>query len=106
MTRRIPIFSTIVVIAAALTMIGLGIWQLGRKTEKEALIAQYQAALQDDTVVPWPNPADYERDLFRRNMINEDSFITPTNMRDSSRPGKPANLYTLQSPPSDYTQEG
>jgi ADP-ribose pyrophosphatase YjhB (NUDIX family) len=47
-----------------------------------------------------------QRDLFRRNMINEDSFITPTNMRDSSRPGKPANLYTLQSPPSDFTQEG
>jgi len=47
-----------------------------------------------------------QRDLFRRNMINEDSFITPTNMRDSSRPGKPANLYTLQSPPSDYTTEG
>ncbi|MFM2025228.1 MAG: hypothetical protein RLZZ56_1241 [Actinomycetota bacterium] len=46
-----------------------------------------------------------QRDLFRRNMINEDSFITPTNMRDSSRPGKPANLYTLQSPPSEYTQE-
>jgi ADP-ribose pyrophosphatase YjhB (NUDIX family) len=47
-----------------------------------------------------------QRDLFRRNMINEDSFITPTNMRDSSRPGKPANLYTLQSPPSEFTTEG
>ena len=46
-----------------------------------------------------------QRDLFRRNMINEDSFITPTNMRDSSRPGKPANLYTLQSPPNEYTQD-
>ena len=45
-----------------------------------------------------------QRDLFRRNMINEDSFISPTNMRDSSRPGKPANLYTLQSPPSEMTK--
>ena len=70
MTRRIPIVSTIVVIAAVLTMVGLGIWQLGRKTEKEALIAQYQAALQDDTLVPWPAPADYTRDLFRRTTIN------------------------------------
>lgn len=42
--RRVPIFSTIVVIAAALTMVGLGVWQLGRKTEKEALIARYEAA--------------------------------------------------------------
>lgn len=46
-----------------------------------------------------------QRDLFRRNMINEDSFIAQTNMRDSSRPGKPANLYTLQSPPSEHTDE-
>jgi surfeit locus 1 family protein len=42
--RRVPIFATIVVIAAVLTMVGLGIWQLGRKTEKEALIARYEAA--------------------------------------------------------------
>jgi ADP-ribose pyrophosphatase YjhB (NUDIX family) len=46
-----------------------------------------------------------QRDLFRRNMINDESFIAQTNMRDSSRPGKPANLYTLQSPPSDWTYE-
>jgi len=46
-----------------------------------------------------------QRDLFRRNMVNEDSFITPTNLRDSSRPGKPANLYTLQSPPNENTNE-
>lgn len=44
MTRRIPIFSTIVVIAAVLTMVGLGVWQLQRKAEKEALIARYEAA--------------------------------------------------------------
>jgi surfeit locus 1 family protein len=69
-TRRIPILSTIVVIAAVLTMIGLGFWQLGRKSEKEALIAQYEAALQDGTPVPWPEPADYQRDLFRRSTID------------------------------------
>lgn len=60
MTRRIPIFSTIVVIAAALTMVGLGVWQLQRMGEKEALIAQYQAALADDTLNirgPFDDPA-------------------------------------------------
>lgn len=66
MTRRVPIFSTIVVIAAALTMVGLGIWQLQRKTEKEALIAQYEAALRTDTLVSWPLPPGYETSLFRR----------------------------------------
>ena len=43
MSRRVPIIPTIIVIAAALTMVGLGIWQLGRKAEKEALIARYDA---------------------------------------------------------------
>lgn len=67
--RRLPVFSTIFVIAAALTMVGLGIWQLQRKTEKEALIARYEAALQDESTVPWPAPAEYARDMFRRTSV-------------------------------------
>lgn len=70
MTRRIPVIPTIIVAAAVATMIGLGIWQLGRRAEKEALIARYEAALGDTALVPWPKPADYERDLFRRTTIN------------------------------------
>lgn len=45
MTRRIPITPTILVLAAAATMVALGVWQLGRKDEKEALIARYETAL-------------------------------------------------------------
>ena len=45
MTRSVPIIPTIIVLAAVATMIGLGIWQLGRRAEKEALIARYEAAL-------------------------------------------------------------
>ena len=52
--RRIPILSTIVVIAAALTMVGLGIWQIGRKDEKEAMIVRYEAAIQSDNKRPFP----------------------------------------------------
>lgn len=36
-----------------------------------------------------------QRDLFRRQMLSNDSFIKPSNKRDSSRPGKPATLYNL-----------
>ncbi len=70
MTRSIPIIPTIIVAAAVATMIGLGIWQLGRKTEKEALIARYEAALQDSTEVPWPMPPQYDTALFRRATID------------------------------------
>lgn len=54
MSRRIPIFSTVVVIAATLIMVGLGVWQLGRLKEKEALIASYQRALQSTDARPFP----------------------------------------------------
>lgn len=41
--RRVPVVATIIVALAVATMIGLGIWQLQRKTEKEALLARYAA---------------------------------------------------------------
>jgi ADP-ribose pyrophosphatase YjhB (NUDIX family) len=37
------------------------------------------------------------RDAFRREMLGEDSFLEPIGRVDSSRPGKPAALYTLNS---------
>jgi ADP-ribose pyrophosphatase YjhB (NUDIX family) len=41
-----------------------------------------------------------QRDLFRRQMTNFDSsFIMSSGRTDSSRPGKPANLYSLSAPP-------
>ncbi len=44
MIRRWPLIPTLVVAAAALVMIGLGIWQLRRADEKNALLARYEAA--------------------------------------------------------------
>jgi surfeit locus 1 family protein len=42
-TRRIPIVATILVVAAVAAMVWLGIWQLQRRHEKEALLALYAA---------------------------------------------------------------
>ena len=44
MTKRLPIISTIVVLAAVAVMIGLGVWQLQRAKWKEGLLARYAAA--------------------------------------------------------------
>lgn len=44
-------------------MIGLGIWQLQRKAEKEALLARYAAA-RNLPPAPWPAP------LFRRSQVD------------------------------------
>jgi hypothetical protein len=40
-----------------------------------------------------------QRDLFRRQMTSDTSYLKATGNTDSSRPGKPANLYSLQAPP-------
>jgi surfeit locus 1 family protein len=41
--KRFPLVATIIVAAAILGMIALGVWQLQRRTEKEALLAQLTA---------------------------------------------------------------
>lgn len=63
---RWPVIPTIIVAAAVAVMIGLGIWQLQRKEEKEALIAQYRAA---STLPPVAFPSVPREDrniLYRR----------------------------------------
>jgi len=40
-----------------------------------------------------------QKDYFRRAMTNEKSYLKPLDITDSSRPGKPAILYTLEAPP-------
>jgi len=67
MTRRLPIIPTLVVAAACLTMIALGIWQLQRSREKEALLARYDAARgQPPIAFPMIPTADEDLPLFRR----------------------------------------
>ena len=63
---RWPLIPTLLVAAAVATMIGLGIWQLGRMQEKQALIAQYERAANLPQVA-WPSvPPPDDRLLFRR----------------------------------------
>jgi surfeit locus 1 family protein len=69
-TRRIPIVSTVIVLAAVATMVSLGVWQLHRKEWKEALIARYTAAQAMNSDVPWPSsPAEYPRALYRHSRV-------------------------------------
>lgn len=66
MTRRIPLLPTLLVAAAAATMIALGVWQLQRREWKEDLIARYTQAQAMSANVPWPrDKAAMEQSLFR-----------------------------------------
>ncbi len=70
MNARVPIIPTIIVLAAVSTMIALGIWQLGRRAEKEALIARYEAAASTGEIAPFPLEGEGEDVLFRRSQLS------------------------------------
>jgi surfeit locus 1 family protein len=63
--RRVPVVATIVVALAVAAMIGLGIWQLQRKTQKETLLARYAAALTNPAPVSFPPAGDGAAVLYR-----------------------------------------
>lgn len=52
--RRLPVLPTLLVLAAVAVMIRLGIWQLDRAREKEALLARYAMASAMSADVPFP----------------------------------------------------
>ena len=64
---RLPLLPTIIVGLAVATMIGLGVWQLSRAQEKEALLARYGAA-ENLPPIAWPSvpPVDDRLPLFRK----------------------------------------
>lgn len=72
MNPRWPVFPTLVVAAAVLTMIGLGIWQLGRMEEKAALLARYEAAAQNAGDAAFPLAGDGAEVWFRRSSVSCD----------------------------------
>jgi surfeit locus 1 family protein len=69
MSMRWPVIPTIIVAAAVATMIGLGIWQLQRKAEKEALLTTYAAA-SNQPEMAWPAvPLPKELPLYRKSSL-------------------------------------
>ena len=64
--RRLPLIPTLLVAAAVATMIGLGIWQISRAGEKQAMLARYAAA-QGLPEIAFPTiPMPGEPPLYRR----------------------------------------
>lgn len=70
--RRIPILATIIVIAAALAMVGLGVWQLNRAEEKNALLDHYASVGEIIEPVPFPLTGDGADVLYRRSSLSCD----------------------------------
>lgn len=69
-TRRWPVIPTILVLAAVAVMIALGVWQLQRKSEKEALIALYQRNTAMSSMVAYPElPPVPDALLYRKSSV-------------------------------------
>lgn len=89
MSRNLPIIPTILVAIAVATMIGLGIWQLQRKAEKDALLASYAAAA-GKPPIGWPVVPPKELPLFRNatgNCLQVVSFRTAAGQNLRGEPG-------------------
>ena len=70
MSVRLPIIPTVIVVAAAATMVALGVWQLGRSEEKASLIARYSEASKQSKTVPFPGSDDGEDVWFRQSSVS------------------------------------
>ena len=90
MTRKLPIIPTILVALAVATMIGLGIWQLERRQQKEALLVSYAAAA-GKPPIGWPSiPPKEPLPLFRAatgNCLSVVGFRTATGQSVQGEPG-------------------
>jgi cytochrome oxidase assembly protein ShyY1 len=90
MIRKLPLIPTLLVAAAVAVMIGLGIWQLGRGEQKEALLATYHAAI-DKPPIAWPvMPPKEPLPLFRYatgNCLQVVGFRTAAGQNLKGEPG-------------------
>ncbi len=69
-TRCWPLIPTIIVLFAVAVMIALGVWQLQRKADKEALIALYQRNTAMSSLVAYPElPPVADSFLYRKSSI-------------------------------------
>lgn len=86
--KRWPIIPTIFVIAAVATMIGLGVWQLQRKGEKEAVLARYHSAA-NLPAMAWPSvPLPDELPLYRASEVNCIKVTAWQSVAGDNRDGK------------------
>lgn len=86
---RFPIIPTIVVACACLTMIWLGVWQLGRSDEKTGMIARYQGAISQGAAVAWPkSEQEIEASLYRFSTLPCESVISTRSTAGRSPSGR------------------
>jgi surfeit locus 1 family protein len=86
--NRLPIIPTLLVALAVATMIALGIWQLQRKEQKDAMLSRYESAV-GLPAVAWPTvPDPAALPLFRRSSLNCVRVVKIETISGSNADGK------------------
>lgn len=97
--RRIPFLATLVVLLAVAAMLSLGVWQIHRLHEKEALIARYARAHSDSTEIDWPVRSEMAQDqLYRRARLTCVNASAHSSMAGRSRAGALGMAQTVRCP--------
>jgi surfeit locus 1 family protein len=85
---RLPVIPTLLVALAVATMIALGIWQLQRKEQKDAMLSRYESAV-GLPAVAWPTvPDPAALPLFRRSSLNCVRVVKIETVSGSNAAGK------------------
>jgi len=88
--RRLPLLATLIVLAAVAVMVRLGLWQLDRAAQKQALLARYEAAAGITAAVPYPGKGqDADAVLYRRARVNCTSASGATTRAGANAMGEP-----------------
>jgi surfeit locus 1 family protein len=94
--KRIPVLPTLLVLAAVGYMIHLGLWQLERLSEKEAMLARYEAAQSSQDEVRWPDTAEgAERALYHRARIGCRTAAGQTTLSGRNAKGEAGLAHTV-----------
>ena len=86
--RRLPILSTLVVVAALAAMIALGLWQLRRAEWKEGLLGSYRANAGAPMVYGLPSGVPLDALAFRRAHVLCRITTGPTQLGGVNRQGR------------------
>lgn len=96
MIRRLPIVPTLLVLAAVGVMIRLGLWQVERMHEKEALLASYRSSLAASAEIAWPR--DAEAVLYARARLSCPAPEGNSAMSGKSASGESGQAHTVLCP--------
>lgn len=86
--RRLPIVATVLVLASVITMVWLGVWQLDRMGQKNALLERYTTIAPDAAVIAYPQTeAALEEMLYRRIATQCETVSGISSMAGTNRAG-------------------